>query len=648
MTVAAIARVIKYVEDGTTVTFAVPFAFLSADDLHVTRLSDDGIETALAPVLNFSVSGGNGGSGAITITSGPYNGQQLVIAGSTVIEQQTAYTEGDRFPAKSHEGALDRLTMIAQEQRDAIGDVGERAALLPKTDAQRGAVVGQFAVVLPGGEWGFASGTGADPGLRPDLGSTDSDKGASLVGYDPLQPQAAGTAGGYLSDGYISLQGVCTRGNAAGVSAQNKTLVQTLLANCVTQKKALLIPAGEWYIDGGIQCLTGLVPIVCEGTVYTNTTTALITMKAIGGAGAAVRGFYIRGGKFVNLNGTQAQKNSSIVKFQSDGAYILTPSFIGVDGYGFYQMFDNDAGTYVTSFGNESLMNHGLVDGCVPHYYVTLNAKYLFRHRTGSGTGWIYTNCRDDLAVGSDPNYTDPVGTELIGVPAHVRVEAGGINAVVSDILFEGHVSGKFAGAVSIDGACAYRSNISMGPLSQIDAQARRAIFFDPMPPPPVINFSILPANVGGDIDIAKDFPRCVGGRFPAQGFSEAEGGRYDSNAPGPGPQTLPLVEIQMQSGFGCEVELWATGETFGVLTGAIRKRTYAIRHDGTTVIATDITALGFNNPSSIPSGFFDFAASIVSDTVTINVAYSATAAGSKLAAHYKVTAGAWRVRRLQ
>lgn len=482
-----------------------------------------------------------------------------------------------------------------------------------------------------------------------DLQSTATGKGVSRIGYDPLQPQTPGTAGGYLSDGYISLQGVCTRGNAAGVSAQNKTLVQTLLANCVAQKKALLIPAGDWYIDGGIQCLTGLVPIVCEGTVYTNTTTAFITMKALGGAGAAVRGFYIRGGKFVNLNGTQAQKNSSILKFQSDGAFILSPNFREVNGYGFYQMFDNDAGTYVTSFGNEGLMNHGLVDGCVPHYYGALNAKYLFRHRTGSGTGWIYTNCRDDLAVGSDPNYTDPVGTELIGAPAHVRVEAGGINAVVSDILFDGHVSGKFAGAVSIDGACAYRSNVSMGPLSQIDAQARRAIFFDPpVSTTPVINFSVLPANVGGDIDIAKDFPRCVGGRFPAQGFSEASGGRYDSNAPGPGAQTLPLVEIQMQQGFGCEVELWATGVTQGVTSGATRKRVYAIRHDGTTVTATLISGLGFENPSGLSANFFDFTVSIVSDTVTINVAYSATASGSALAAHYKVSAGAWRVKRLQ
>lgn len=483
---------------------------------------------------------------------------------------------------------------------------------------------------------------------RPTSDDLAAPTAASQIGFDPLASQTDGV-GRYLTDGFISLQGVCTRGNAAGVSAANKVLMTSLLAACVTQNKALLIPAGDWYIDGGISCLTGLVSIICEGTVYTNTTTAFITMKALGGAGAAVRGFFMRGGKFVNLNGTQAQKSSSIIKFQSDGALILSPNFKDVNGYGFYQMFDNDAGTYVTVFGNEGLMNHGLVDGCVPHYYGTLNAKYVFRHRTGSGTGWIYTNCRDDLAVGSNPNYTDPVGTELIGAPAYVRVEGGGVNAVVSDILFEGHVSGKFAGAVSIDGNCAYRSNISMGPMSQIDAQAKRAIFFDPQPASqPVINISAAPINVGGDLSIMQDMPRVVGGRYPAQGFSEASGGRYDSAAAGPGAQTLPLVKVQMQSSHGCEVEVWASGLVQGVAGGGLRKRVYALRHDGATVTATEITAQKIENPGALSANFYDFTTSVSGDEVTFNVVYSGTSGGNILTAHYRVTAGAWKVTRLQ
>lgn len=445
------------------------------------------------------------------------------------------------------------------------------------------------------------------------------------------------------TSGALSIGTVCTRGSSAPVSAANKLALADLLAQAVTDNKAVLIPSGDWYIDGGIECLTGYVPLIVEGRVYTNVTGAFITMRTPATTGN-IQNFYIRGGSFVNLNGTQAQKSSSIIKFQSAGALILYPEFQNVDGYGFYQMFDDDTGTYTTPFGEESRMNHGIVSGCVPHYYGALNAKYCFRRRTGSGTGWFYSHCRDDLAVGTSPAGSDPVGTELLGYPAYVRIESGGVNAVAGDVLIDGHFSGLQAGALSIDGACSYRSNISLTPSSQIDAQAKRAIFFDPAPTTPGINISISPINIGGNIDIAKDAFRVGGHKFEAQGFGQSTGGTYVEGIAS-GAQSLALCDVQIQADYSCTIELEVAGIVQGVAAG-MRRKVFTIRHDGATVTATEQAAQGFTDPASTGAGFFNFTATVSGDTVSFAVTLTGTAANSKLTTQYRVTSGVALVRR--
>lgn len=482
--------------------------------------------------------------------------------------------------------------------------------------------------------------------LASDLNSAASGKGASLVKL--TTGETVETAIQLLKDDALSIAEVCSRGSTTGIKAANKTAFEALLATALAADKAILIPSGDWYIDPGSQILTGLVSIICDGTVYTSTTGPFVTMKAVGGGSAKWEDFSIRGGKFVNTNGTQAQKSSSIIKFQSDGAFILSPNFLGVEGYGFYQMFDDDCGTYTTGFGEESLMNHGIVDGCLPHYYGALNAKYCFLRRTGSGTGWIYRNIRDDLAVGVASSYLDPAGTELLGHPAYVRIESGGIDALANDMFIDGQLSGKHSALISIDGECDYRgANISVSPATQIDAQADRAVMFDPMlAVVPAINMTIIPSNIGGNVDIAADMPRCVGSRFHAQGFGEAQGGRYEEANLLNGAQSITICDVWMQSGHGCEVELWASGIVNGVNQG-LKKQVFSVVHNGTIAVVTEVTGLKITDPASPGSGFWAFTGSVSTDLVTFSLTYTATSAGSTVAAQYRVTGGAVRVRRL-
>ena len=466
--------------------------------------------------------------------------------------------------------------------------------------------------------------------------------GAALIGKT-----GGGTVQDFIDvvgDAPLSIAAVCERGTSGVISAANSAAVESLLASAVTQNRSIYIPAGDWYIDAGIECLTGLVPIICDGTVYTNTTGAFITFRTPLVSGQTDN-WFIRGGTFYNLNGTQSQKESSVIRFESAGALILYPEMRYVKSYGFYQTFDDHSGTYTTPFGQESRMNHGIIAGCVPNYYGALNAKYCFRRRAGSGTGWYYQSCRENLAVGTSPTGTDPVEDELLGYPAYVRIESGGINAVCGDVTIDGHFSGLQSGALSVDGACSYRTNLALTSASQIDAQARRAIFFDPQPSSPNIFLTYDAANIGGNIDIAADSFRVGGHKFKAQGYGESYGGGYLESL-ATGAQSITLCSVQMQADYSCSVELEVSGVVQGVAAG-MRRKVYSVRHDGATVTASVQPELGFTDPSSPGAGFFDFSSSVVGDTVTFSITYTAGAANSKITANYRVLNGVVLVRRL-
>jgi hypothetical protein len=114
--------------DGLSTTFPVPFYFLEADDLLVYL---GGLPQTLT--TDYSVSGaGNSAGGSVTFSTAPPAGTgNVVIIRDPDLLQSTRYPANDPFPAKTHETALDKLTMLVQRARDLIG----RAFTLPDGDA---------------------------------------------------------------------------------------------------------------------------------------------------------------------------------------------------------------------------------------------------------------------------------------------------------------------------------------------------------------------------------------------------------------------------------------------------------------------------------------------------------------------------------
>jgi len=124
-----ISRSGPYAGSGTTGPFTVGFRFLDATHLQVVRTSTGGIDTTLALSTDYSVTGAGGSSGAVTLVVALASGERLTIVRDVPFTQLADYVDNDAFPAESHEGALDLLTMQTQQNREGLG----RALTLPVT-----------------------------------------------------------------------------------------------------------------------------------------------------------------------------------------------------------------------------------------------------------------------------------------------------------------------------------------------------------------------------------------------------------------------------------------------------------------------------------------------------------------------------------
>lgn len=132
MTISTTTARTTYNGNGITTVFSIPFRFLVNGDIVVVSVSAAGVETTKALTTDYTLTGaGDDAGGTVTMLVAPAVGTKLVVYRDTEIVQETDYISGDPFPAETHERALDRLTMIAQE----IGSDADRAIKVPIGDS---------------------------------------------------------------------------------------------------------------------------------------------------------------------------------------------------------------------------------------------------------------------------------------------------------------------------------------------------------------------------------------------------------------------------------------------------------------------------------------------------------------------------------
>ena len=135
MTVSATTNTVSYTGDASTTDFAVTFPFLgtggSSELVVIERVISTGVETTKTYTSHYTITGGSGNTGTVIAASAPAATVEWHIQRGTTQTQLTDYVANDPFAAETHEAALDRLAMIAQELQVEIN----RCIKFPASDA---------------------------------------------------------------------------------------------------------------------------------------------------------------------------------------------------------------------------------------------------------------------------------------------------------------------------------------------------------------------------------------------------------------------------------------------------------------------------------------------------------------------------------
>ena len=241
MTVTTTTNKVSFSANGSTTVFAYNFKIFADADLTVIIRAADGTETTKTLTTHYTVSGaGSSSGGNVTFTSGntPANGETVVIKRELDVTQSTDYVANDPFPAASHEDALDRLTMIAQQQTEQIG----RSIVFPDTDTAATAIpnsvtrANKFLGFGSSGEVAVLSSTGTAPGSIDTGNLVDSAVTSAKIADGTIQTGDIADAqitSAKIADGAVATADIANDAVTADKIADNAVVQAAIADNAV-------------------------------------------------------------------------------------------------------------------------------------------------------------------------------------------------------------------------------------------------------------------------------------------------------------------------------------------------------------------------------------------------------------------------------
>ena len=149
MSVPSSTGKIQYVLGGGVESVAVPFYFVSNSHVRVVRTRN---EVDVPLTSGYSLAGAGASSGGTLTLDGTQTlyGDRLTVKRNVPLTQLVQYAPNDRFPASTHERALDLLTMMAQQTKEAAeraliyaeGELIAGGNVLPKIPTRQRKVLG--------------------------------------------------------------------------------------------------------------------------------------------------------------------------------------------------------------------------------------------------------------------------------------------------------------------------------------------------------------------------------------------------------------------------------------------------------------------------------------------------------------------------
>ena len=135
MTLASATTKVSYAGNGSTASFSVTFVYWDDTDIEVILRSSAGVETTWVLNTQYTLSGGAGSTGTLTVDTSPTDytpasGETLVIRSKRADTQGTALPLGGAFPSTNVEQAIDQIVRMVQQKEEFLG----RTLSVPKTD----------------------------------------------------------------------------------------------------------------------------------------------------------------------------------------------------------------------------------------------------------------------------------------------------------------------------------------------------------------------------------------------------------------------------------------------------------------------------------------------------------------------------------
>lgn len=142
MALAATTNRVQYSGDGSTVVFAVSFVFWDVDDPQAILTDSDGVETIWVRGTQYTLTGGDGDTGTLTVITAPtdytpQSGETLTIKSNLPNTQPTELPAGGSLPSGVIEQQLDQIVRQIQQVAETIG----RTVTLPVSSAISGVTI---------------------------------------------------------------------------------------------------------------------------------------------------------------------------------------------------------------------------------------------------------------------------------------------------------------------------------------------------------------------------------------------------------------------------------------------------------------------------------------------------------------------------
>jgi len=133
MTISANLNKVSFAGDGATTVFALgaTYVFFASSELRVIEtVNATGVETLQVITTNYTVTGGAGATGTVTMLVAPASGITLTIRRVMPLTQGVDLINNDPQDAEVVEDAFDKLTLADQQ----LDEADQRAVKLPETE----------------------------------------------------------------------------------------------------------------------------------------------------------------------------------------------------------------------------------------------------------------------------------------------------------------------------------------------------------------------------------------------------------------------------------------------------------------------------------------------------------------------------------